>query len=265
MTLRTYLTCFTVRCRFIVLLFTLLLAGPLCAQEQEDEPNWRSNKGIVVTVGTPFIELYTFPGRGYPRYHAVEKNEKIRIFKSRAGWYKVETADGRLGWTPRRALTTVIDEEGFALDFEAPAWGETDDAWMMGILAGSLDDTISYTVYSGYRFTPNISTEIKYTQAFGDFSTVKLAELSLVHQPFPEWRISPFFVWGAGALQTLPDAVLVDAEDQLDSVITVGGGLMVYLTHNLLARIEYNQHTILTTRDNNEEVEEWKAGFSVFF
>ena len=29
-------------------------------------------------------------------------------------------------------------------------------------------------------------------------------------------------------------------------------------------RVEYKHHTVLTSRDDNEEIDEWIAGFSVF-
>lgn len=244
------------------LLCLLVMAVPVRAAT---EPSWKSNKGIVVVVGSPFIELYVQPGRGYARYHVVEKNERMRIFKERTGWYKVETQDGKIGWVRQRDLRQVYDTEGYLLDFGVPAWDEAQNPWQIGLMAGHINGAIAYTIYTGYRFTPNISTEIKYSQGFGDFSNVKLGSLMLLHQPFPAWRYSPFFTLGAGVLQTFPDSVLVEVEDEQDNIVTVGGGLMVYLSHKVIARLEYNKHTILTTRDNNEEVEEWKAGFSVLF
>jgi len=250
------------QCLLLSLIVLCVIWVPIANAEQIQ---WRKNKGMIVTIGSPYVEIYLFPGRGYPRFHVAEKFEKLRIFKSRAGWYKVETQDGKIGWVTNKSLYEVYDQDGKLVNFSPPPWGEADNPWQFGMLAGTLDKSIAYTLYTGYRFTPNISAELKYSQAFGDFSNVKLASGSLVHQPFPKWRVSPFFVWGAGALQTFPDAILVEAEDQVDSVITVGGGFMIYLAHNLVTRIEYNQHTILTTRESNEEVEEWKAGFSVLF
>lgn len=237
----------------------------MLAPAADQNSGWRDADGIVVVVGAPFIELYVQPGRGYARFHAVEKNERMRLFKNRTDWYKVETQDGKIGWVPRRALKQIFDTEGYPLDFTTPSWGEAKDPWQMGLLVGTMDGAIAYSVFGGYRFTPNISGEIKYTQAFGEFSNVKLASLMLLHQPFPQWRASPFFTLGTGTMKVYPDAALVDAEDQQDNAITVGGGVMFYVTHKVIARLEYNQHTILTTRDNNEEVEEWKAGFSVLF
>lgn len=244
----------------------LLLAIWVTPAAAQDIPTtWLEDDGVVVVVGSPFIELYVQPGRGYARFHAVEKNERIRLFKSRTDWYKVETQDGKIGWVPRRALTDLYDTEGYPLDFRTPSWSEAKHPWQMGLMVGEMESAITYTVYGGYRFTPNISAELKYTQAFGDTFNTKLVSGMLLHQPFPQWRASPFFTLGAGNMKFFRDGVLVKPEDENDNAVTVGGGLMFYVTHKVVARLEYNQHTLLTTRDNNQEVEEWKAGFSVLF
>lgn len=231
----------------------------------QDVKSSREDAGITVVVGAPYIELYTQPGRGFPRFHAVEKYEQLLIRKRRNDWFKVETEDGKTGWVRKRDLTNLYDLEGKPLAFPSHQIGDTDFPWQVGLLWGETEGTIGYTLFAGYRFTPNISTELKYAQSFGAASTVKVASLMLVHQPFPKWRVSPFFSLGGGVLDTAPEAVLVTAEDRQDTALTVGGGLSVYITHRILARVEYSKHTVLTTREFNEEVEEWKAGFSVLF
>lgn len=243
----------------------LCLIAYSCYAEGDEGVEWLGNKGIVVVVGSPFIEMYVEPGRSYARFHAVEKNQRLRIFKSRAGWYQVESEDGKIGWVPRHALLNVYDTDGYPLDFSTPSWSEAQNPWQLGLLGSSFSGAQAYTVFTGYRFTPNNSIELRYTQAFGEFSNVKLGSLMVVHQLFPQWRYSPFFTMGAGLVKTYPDATLVAAEDEKDTAVSVGGGLIYYLNHKISARIEYNHHTILTTRDNNEEVDEWKAGFSVLF
>ena len=231
----------------------------------EGDVEWHKNKGIVVIVGDPYVNLYTHPGRGYPKFHVLEKYEKLRIYKSRTDWYKAETEDGKISWVRRRDLKTSYDENGAPLDFSIPAWDAREAPWQMGLMAGTVDGAIAYTLFAGYRFTSNFTGELKFTQAFGDFSNVKLGSINLLHQPFPGWRASPFFLMGAGRIRTFPATVLVESEDREDSTLTVGGGLMFYANHKLALRLEYNKHVVLTTRVNNQEVEEWKAGFSVLF
>ena len=48
-------------------------------------------------------------------------------------------------------------------------------------------------------------------------------------------------------------------------VALVGGGFRAYVTRRFVLRAEYKSYVVLTSRDENEEVEEWKVGFGFFF
>ena len=50
-----------------------------------------------------------------------------------------------------------------------------------------------------------------------------------------------------------------------DQVGHVGAGLRIYTTRRFLLRAEYKSYVVFTSRDENEEVEEWKVGFAFFF
>src|SRR5690606_24183924 len=110
-------------------------------------------------VGSPYVELYVQPGRGFPRFHALEKHEPMRIFKKRNDWYKVETQDGKQGWVRRKDLYRIYDQDGYLLDFSTPTWSDNKYPLHLGLMLGQLDGALAYTVYTGYRFTPNLSSE----------------------------------------------------------------------------------------------------------
>ncbi|WP_245792372.1 SH3 domain-containing protein [Teredinibacter waterburyi] len=219
-----------------------------------------------VTVTDPFAEMHTGPGRGYPIYHIVEKGETISLLKSRTDWYKIVTSKGKQGWVHRRQLATTLAPNGSAIDLAAPDWQDyVERRWEFGFSGSDFSGARGLTTYLGYHLTPNISAELKYTQAFGEFSDSKLISLNAVHQPFPEWRTSPFFTLGTGTIAISPSSDIVQVENRENSVLTVGGGFFVYLSRNFLLRLEYNDHTLLTKRESNEEVDEWKIGCSIFF
>jgi len=225
-----------------------------------------ANEGITVTVTAPYIELHSGPGRGYPVFHVAERGEPLRVYKRHTDWYKVEAASGQIGWVKRDELTDSLAADGSYADFSKPGrQAYTDRGWELGVLGGSFSEADALTAYIGYHLTPNISAELKFTEAFGEFSTIKLYSINAVHQPWPEWWISPFFTLGTGIMQTSPNSGLVQTVDREDSAVTTGGGLFIYASRNFLVRMEYNNHTVLTNRAQNEEVHEWKAGFSVFF
>ena len=82
---------------------------------------------------------------------------------------------------------------------------------------------------------------------------------------FPEWRVTPFFALGTGQIHTVPKATLVATTDRTDPVAHVGFGVRTYMTRRLIFRAEYKTYVVFTTRNDNEEIREWKAGLSFFF
>jgi hypothetical protein len=57
----------------------------------------------------------------------------------------------------------------------------------------------------------------------------------------------------------------METEDRTDQTVHAGAGVRAYLTRRFIFRAEYRNYMVLTSRDDNEEVDEWTAGFSVFF
>lgn len=229
-------------------------------------PKHWQNQDRILTITAPYINLHTFAGRGYPIFHVLEQNDTVYLLKRRNDWFKIETHDGKLGWVARNDIRHTTSTNNTYFNVGRKNWRDHQkNTFELGLTTGSFDGAIAYTPYVGYHFTPNIQLEINYTQAFGDFSNLKSASLSLIHKPFPDWRITPFFKLSSGFIQTNPSTIIVQSVDRQDSLLTVGGGLFFYPSNRLVLRVEYDKHTILTTRDVNEEVEEWKAGFGVLF
>jgi hypothetical protein len=65
--------------------------------------------------------------------------------------------------------------------------------------------------------------------------------------------------------ETSPRATLVSTEDRTDNTASVGAGIRIHLTRRLMLRLQYKNYVILTDRDDDEEVNEWKIGISAFF
>jgi hypothetical protein len=70
---------------------------------------------------------------------------------------------------------------------------------------------------------------------------------------------------GTGVVRTEPKGTLIGTTDRTDQVTLVGGGVRAYLTRRFVLRAEYKSYVVLTSRDENEEIEEWKVGFGFFF
>jgi len=77
--------------------------------------------------------------------------------------------------------------------------------------------------------------------------------------------VSPYATLGTGVLHIEPQATLVQSEDRTDQIAHVGVGLRTYLTKRFMLRTEYNSYLTFSSRDDNEELDEWLAGFAFFF
>jgi hemolysin activation/secretion protein len=119
--------------------------------------------------------------------------------------------------------------------------------------------------YGGYWFTPNLAAELWGSQVLGSASEILMVSANIVHQPFPEWRISPFFTLGAGHIWVNPKATLAVPEDRDNSMAHAGLGLRVYITDRYFVRAELKDYKVFTSRSTNEEATEWKIGLSIFF
>ena len=219
-----------------------------------------------VTIADPYIELHTGPGRGYPIFFVAERGEAIALLRRRTEWFQVRVARGQEGWVHFEQLTTTLNPDGEP--FDLPALGFSDYAarrWEVGALYGDFGGANVIGAYGSRSFTPNLSGEMWVSQALGRFSDSTMATVNIVHLMYPDWRASPYFTLGAGVIKTEPKATLVATTDRTDSMALAGAGVRVYLTRRFVFRAEYKAHVVFTSRNDNEEVREWKAGFSFFF
>ena len=238
---------------FILLLFAYI--APSAAKEP-----------IVVKSTTAYINVHTGPGRGSPIFHVIEKGETITLLKLKTDWIKIITIKGQEGWLNRRDLDNTIGLNGELVDLGIPDRGDfANRKWEFGATVGEFDEIPSIGLHGAWRFTQNLSLEMRFNQATGGNSNSKFYGLGLVHQPFPEWRVSPFFTLSNGTVEISPNVNLSQSQDRSDSYFMAGLGLYTYFTHRVFIRFEVNQYTTLPDRDNNENVDEWKIGLSTFF
>ena len=218
-----------------------------------------------VVVTDPFIELHTGPGRGYPIFYVAAQGDRIAILKEQTDWYKVRVPRGKEGWVYVSQLRSTLDLDGNAIGF--PAYGMNDfekRRVQVGFSGGDFDGARVLSLEAAVEWTPVLSTELSISQLLGDYSDGYLAEASILMSPFPEWRISPFFDLGTGIIHIEPQTTVVQTEDRTDEAAHVGVGANIYLSKRFIFRLEYQRLTVLTSRDDNQEIDEWKAGFSIF-
>lgn len=225
---------------------------------------------LSVEVADPYIELHTDAGRSYPIFYIAERGEHVDILKQKTDWIKVRVRAGtpreKEGWVSIEQMARTLTADGEQLNVAYPDFDAYKKRrWEMGLMHGSFEGANVVSVYGGYHFTANISAEIEAGQYFGSYSNGKIGTISLVHQPFPEWRISPFITLGFGRVYIEPKATLVETTDRDNDVVDAGIGVRYYLTRRFLVRAQYKNYEVLTNSTTNQNAEEWKIGFSAFF
>ncbi len=247
------------RCFWGVWLALTLLFAPFLRGEDSEQP-------LTVIVADPFIELHTGPGRGYPVFYVAEQGEEVTILYQKTGWYRVRLNNGKTGWVHRAQMARTLSGEGAQVKLTDPDFGEyLKRAWEIGVMHGDFAGAAVIAVSGNWRFTDHLSTELTLSQSLGRFSEVDMATISIMNEPFPRWRVSPFFGIGGGTILVKPRATLVQVQDRQDDVVFVTAGIRTYLSRRFVLRLDYRSYVVLTSRDENEEEEEWKIGFSVFF
>ena len=224
---------------------------------------------LQVIVADPFIEMHSGPAVGYPVFHVVDRGTQISILKQKTDWYKIRIGSGKKikeGWVHRNELSQTLTLDGKKPDFSDPTFEDFKQRdWELGMMIGDFEGAASFTGYGAFYLVPTLSVELSLGQNIGNFSSSLIAQARVLAHPFPDWRVSPYFGLGTGLIQIDPNATLVQTEDRTDTISSVVLGANVYLTKRFILKLEFNQYKVLTSRNDNEEITEWKAGLSAFF
>ncbi|VAW77249.1 FIG00784464: hypothetical protein [hydrothermal vent metagenome] len=254
---------------FISLLIPCLFLLPASASAGVFSGWFGDDQPIEVEIADPYIELHTGAGRGYPIFHVEERGEWIEILKRKTDWFKIRTRKGKQGWVKRTQLERTLTPAGESTEItDATIEQFSFHRIEVGAMGGYFEDDEVLTLYGGFSFTPNLSTEISYSERFSSFSSAKMINLGVLIHPYPGWRISPFFTVGTGVIRTDLNPILGQGEDKIDQLSHVGAGVRVYITRRFIFRAQYKNYLIFnSTVDNdvNQEINEWQAGLSVFF
>ena len=239
----------------------LLLAGGLAATSAHAE-----DVDMRVQIAEPYLELHTGPGRGYPVTQVIERGEWVGVRLRRTDWFKVRTSQGKEGWVSRAALETTITEAGTPIRLRDLIFDDyRSRRFELGFAGGLLEGDSYMQLRAGYRFQENLSGEFTAGLATGDFSSSNLYFVSMVSEPFPEWRFSPFFSLGLGRYYSTPKATLVGAIDTDSNTANAALGARYYLTRRFVLRGDYRRHVVFVDQNRINEFNELSLGISLFF
>ena len=224
-----------------------------------------SGAGPVV-VQDPYLELRSGPGRGFPVFHVVDRGASVELLRRRTDWIKVRGGDGTEGWVHRGQLERTLTPGGEPVTLPGPSpEARTEHRWEVGLVTGGLEGASVVGVQGAWAATPTLHVRADAAQLLGDYSNGWLGTVGVAHVFAPHWRVSPFVGIGGGVLYVEPKATLVQPDDRTDSTAYAGLGLRGYLTNRFLLQAEYRQFVVFTSRDDNEEIDEWTVSFVYFF
>jgi len=227
---------------------------------------WADESNERVLVADPYLELHTGPGRAYPVFDIAERGERVDILKRHTDWFKVRTVRGKEGWVSRTQMEATLTEAGEKKTFRDVLFDDYLARRMeFGFSFGTFNHDPLLSAYAGYRLHENFVIELTTSQSAGDFSTTSLYYVSLVSQPFPDSRWSPFLALGAGRFTNTPKSTLVSAVETKGGLANAAVGLRFYVTRQFFLRFEAKKHVGLIDYNRTDDYTELSAGAAFFF
>ncbi len=219
-----------------------------------------------VQVTDPFIELHTFPGRGYPIFYVAGRGEWVSIELRHTDWYKVRTATGKVGWVTRTQLQTTLAENGLQTDFGDVAFNDyLARRWELGAGYGRFHQEPMIKFWVSFRLSDTLSLESTLGQVQGVFSGTSLWHVNLQAEPWSDQRFSPFAGIGIGQFKNIPNQSLVNFQTTNARLADAIVGARYHLTDRFMIRADYAIYTAFVSEQRSLEYRAATAGLSFFF
>ena len=219
-----------------------------------------------VQVTDPFIELHTFPGRGYPIFFVAARGEWIAIELRHTDWYKVRTAGGKEGWVTRAQLRTTLAESGLENQFNDIGFNDYLARRVeLGAGYGRFHQEPMIKFWLSYRLSDTLSIETTLGQVQGVFSGTTLWHVNLQAEPWSDERFSPFAGIGIGQFKNIPNQSLVNFQTTNARLSDAIIGARYHLTDRFMIRVDYAIYTAFVSEQRSLEYRAATAGLSFFF
>jgi Bacterial SH3 domain len=228
--------------------------------------NAQAQDGERLKVADPYLEMRTGPGRGFPVHHVAERHEFVTIELRATDWYKVRTANDKIGWVHRRQLEATLTEAGVSKSFRDTA---IDDYLtrrvQFGAAVGRFKSEPMQKIWASYRLSDALTLEGTLAQVQGVFSGTDLWHGNLLAEPWSDQRLSPFLGIGVGRFRNFPNQTLVGAVDTDANLANATVGVRYYLSERFVLRADYSLYTAFVSDQRSQEFRAITAGISFFF
>jgi SH3-like domain-containing protein len=219
-----------------------------------------------VQVADAFVELRTFPGRGYPVFYVAGRGEWLSIELRHTDWFKVRTASGKEGWVARRQLESTLAEGG---DRQAFRDVLLDDYLArrveLGAGYGRFHSEPMVKAWLSVRVSDTLSLEWTLAQVQGVFSGTSLWHVNLQAEPWSDQRLSPFAGVGIGHFGNVPNQSLVQNQQTSARLGDAMVGARWHLSDRFMLRADYAIYTAFVSDQRSLEYRAASLGLSFFF
>lgn len=267
-----------VRPLFYWCLLALVVLLPINSYANDQAKN-NANGKLRLTILEPYLNIHTGPGKNYPVFYIAQHGEVIEVQKRRNEWFKVHlNVNGnktKSGWVHRKAIgLTALNTFAQKVDSNKKTLLAKEDPLLstlfnpnhyFGFNYGQMSAADLVGIYIGKHITDNFSLEIQAAEFLGATAQGHTWAGVIAFTPFPAWRLSPFTEIGAGGIQSTARGTNSQQNAGSDKFLQSGLGLQLRLSDRYRLRFEYRHLNILTSNNDNGELETWHIGFSGYF
>jgi hypothetical protein len=222
--------------------------------------------GEKVEVTDPFIELHTGPGRGYPVFYVAGRHEWVEIELRHTDWFLVRTEGGKEGWVNRQQIEATLTQIGTKTSFRNVLLDDYLRRRLeFGAAWGHFKSEPMLKVWMGYKFADTLALEATGGQVQGVFSGTDLWHVNLLAEPWPDWRLAPYFGVGVGRLVNFPNASLVGVTTSNARLADATVGLRYHLGDRFIARLDYTQYLAYIADNRTDQYRAVTIGLAFFF
>lgn len=250
-----------------------------------------ASEKLRLQIVEPFLDIRTGPGKNYPIFYVAQRNEQIEIQKRRNEWFKValqvNSNDQKIGWVHRKSIgltlvanyqsleatkgqaqvtDNVAEDSEVVLAKDDPSVSQLfNPTWYVGFSYGQMTAADLVGVYAGKEITDSIAFELQAGEFLGRNSEGTTYAGAITFAPFPKWQVSPYAEIGGGAIHSSARGTNSQQNNGSDKFLQSGMGLNLLLSDRYRLRFEYRHMNVLTSKDQNEELETWHIGFIGYF
>jgi len=222
---------------------------------------------LSLQVVEPFIELRTGPGQHYPVHYIAQRGNTIQVLKSRTDWFKVslQLNNNNLtqGWIHSDALASTIALDNGQLAVNHPRLVSTySPKWSAGFSLGRFNEADIVGGFLSYAIADTTTIEIHAGEYMGGIEQGWFSALQFNYAPYEIWRVSPFVALGYGYLALEARSSQPELDDVDDYYFHNGAGFNLRLTPKYKLRFEYKHFNVLTSTNDNKELESWHIAFA---